>query len=296
MRSTIIAAAVIGSLTLSAQAQQTGHPLIKVYPGATLLDRVAKEYDEQIMLLGPIAPDKSFKKSQRLEGKVTRLNYADPAGRSTLEKYKNYEDALKAAGFEVLWTCAGYDVCGPQTNVPTIGYFPYSSEQGRYLTARLKRAEGDVWVGLQVKPADTSIQIVEAKPMETGMVKVDADALGKSIMAEGHVPVYGIYFDTGKADLKPESSAALKEIAALLQKLPTLKIHVVGHTDNVGELAANLDLSRRRAAAVVAALTQTHGVAAARLRPEGVGPLAPVASNDTDAGKAKNRRVELVKQ
>jgi outer membrane protein OmpA-like peptidoglycan-associated protein len=80
----------------------------------------------------------------------------------------------------------------------------------------------------------------------------------------------------------------------LLKQDPKLKLHVVGHTDSVGELKFNMDLSRRRADAVVKELTTKHGVASARLRSDGVGPLSPVASNKTDEGRAKNRRVELV--
>jgi len=127
-------------------------------------------------------------------------------------------------------------------------------------------------------------------------VKISADALTKGIGSVGHVAVYDILFDTGQANVKPESAAALAEIAKMLAANSALTVHVVGHTDNVGPLAQNLDLSKRRAQAVVTALTTTHKVAAARLRADGVGPLAPVASNDTDAGRAKNRRVELVKQ
>jgi len=268
--------------------------MVKAYAGSTINSKDVKDFDEQIMLLSVIAPNKSYK-SEKLQGKVTRINYGDPNGRSTLEKFKNYETALKSAGFEVLWQCAGYDPCGPQVAIPGIGSFPYG-DQGRYLTARLKRAEGDVWVGLQVKPAWTDLQIVELKPMEMGMVTVDAAAMAKGILAEGHVPVYGVYFETNSADIKAESAGALKEIAALLQKTPALKLYVVGHTDNVGAMATNVALSKRRAASVVTALTTTHRIDAARLLPDGVGPLAPVASNDTDAGRAKNRRVELVKQ
>ncbi len=117
----------------------------------------------------------------------------------------------------------------------------------------------------------------------------------KDLARTGHVAVYGIYFDFGKADVKSESEPMLKEIAKLLQQDPRLKLHVVGHTDSVGELAYNLDLSRRRAQAVVQVLATKHGIAPGRLRGDGVGPLAPVASNDTEEGRAKNRRVELVK-
>jgi outer membrane protein OmpA-like peptidoglycan-associated protein len=132
--------------------------------------------------------------------------------------------------------------------------------------------------------------------MEGGLITVDAAALSSDIAATGHTAVYGIYFDTAKAEVKPESDAALKEIAKLLQQTPTLKLFVVGHTDSVGALASNMDLSKRRADAVVAALTAKYGVAAARLAAQGCGPLAPVGSNDTEDGRAKNRRVELVKQ
>jgi len=128
------------------------------------------------------------------------------------------------------------------------------------------------------------------------MIKVDAAALASDITRTGHSAVYGIYFDTGKADIKPESDAALKEITKLLQQDPKLKLHVVGHTDNVGTLASNMDLSRRRADAVARALTTKYQIAALRLTSEGVGPLAPVMSNDSEDGRAKNRRVELVKQ
>ena len=132
--------------------------------------------------------------------------------------------------------------------------------------------------------------------MEGGLVTVNAAALAGDINRTGHTAVYGIYFDTGKADLKPESDAAISEISKLLEQDSSLKLLVVGHTDNVGTLASNMDLSKRRAAAVVQALTARHGIAAARLIAQGAGPLAPVASNGNEEGRAKNRRVELVQQ
>lgn len=112
----------------------------------------------------------------------------------------------------------------------------------------------------------------------------------------GHVEVPGIFFDTGKSDLKPESDASVSEVAKLLKADPALKVYVVGHTDNVASLDLNAKLSQARAEAVVQALVGKHGIAAARLAGRGVGPLAPVASNDSEDGRAKNRRVELVKQ
>jgi ligand-binding sensor domain-containing protein len=100
----------------------------------------------------------------------------------------------------------------------------------------------------------------------------------------------------GSADVKPESDPALQEIAKLLKQDSKLKIYVVGHTDSQGTLNYNMDLSQRRSEAVVRSLTTQHGIVSSRLMAKGLGPLAPVESNDSDAGRAKNRRVELVKQ
>jgi len=125
---------------------------------------------------------------------------------------------------------------------------------------------------------------------------VDAKALRAGIQTDGHVAVYGIDFDTGKADLKPGSAPVIAEIVRLLQDDPNLKLHVVGHSDAVGVLDANTALSRRRAEAVVKELTTRQGIMAARLRPDGVGPLVPLATNDSEEGRARNRRVDLVKQ
>ena len=111
-----------------------------------------------------------------------------------------------------------------------------------------------------------------------------------------HAAVYGITFDTDTATIKAESAQALGEIGKLLQGDPALKVFVVGHTDGTGSVDHNLKLSQDRAQAVTQALTKDYGIAQARLRSFGCGPFAPVASNDTEEGRAKNRRVELVKQ
>jgi outer membrane protein OmpA-like peptidoglycan-associated protein len=139
------------------------------------------------------------------------------------------------------------------------------------------------------------VRIIEKEAMRQEIVG-NTDIFLKSIRETGHVAVYGIYFDSGLSALKPASDAALAEITKLLQRDPGLNIHVVGHTDNVGVMANNLKLSQARAAAVVNALVAKYGVAPARLKAAGVGPLVPVSTNHDEAGKAKNRRVELVEQ
>jgi outer membrane protein OmpA-like peptidoglycan-associated protein len=125
---------------------------------------------------------------------------------------------------------------------------------------------------------------------------VTAEALGGDITQKGHVAVYGIYFDTDKATLKPESDPVLAEIGKLLSETPALEIWVVGHTDSQGTHEHNMDLSKRRAEAVVKELSTRYGVAAARLQAGGVGPLSPVATNRSEEGRARNRRVELVER
>ena len=127
-------------------------------------------------------------------------------------------------------------------------------------------------------------------------VVADAEAFKNDLQRTGHAAVYGILFDTNKATLKPESEAAIAEVAKLLTTSPALKLLVVGHTDSVGVFDQNMLLSKDRAAAVVKALTTTHGIAPARLKAVGCGQAAPVASNKTEDGRAKNRRVELVEQ
>jgi outer membrane protein OmpA-like peptidoglycan-associated protein len=138
--------------------------------------------------------------------------------------------------------------------------------------------------------------IIEPKPMETGLVTVNAAALASGLARAGHVEVPGIFFDFNKSDVKPESQRALAEVAKMLKANPAMRVWVVGHTDSVGTVEANQKLSEARAASVAKTLVANYGISATRLKGYGVGPLAPVASNDSEQGRAQNRRVELVKQ
>lgn len=117
-----------------------------------------------------------------------------------------------------------------------------------------------------------------------------------SIRNTGRVALYGIFFESNKAALKPASDPAVAEIVKMLKADSTLKLFVVGHTDTVGQFGHNVQLSQARAAAVVNVLVSKHGIAAARLTPFGCGPTVPVAANTNEDGRSKNRRVELVAQ
>jgi outer membrane protein OmpA-like peptidoglycan-associated protein len=270
--------------------------------------------------------------SQRVEGRVTRILYVAPENRSPLEVLRNYEQELSKAGFQNMYACAGVE-CGVEdgwlsehylytmarelsdappgaSGVPgQISEFAFSFPRDqRYLVSRLARHEGDVYASVYVATetfnhfpetkdhALVLLDVIETVPMESDMVTVDAAAMARDIANTGRVALYGIHFDTDKAEIKPESEPTLQEIAGLLQQDAALRLYVVGHTDNVGGFDYNTDLSRRRASSVVDYLRSRHGIQAARLTAAGVGMLAPVAPNDTEEGRAKNRRVELVRQ
>ena len=287
----IFMVATVITATSNAIAENDGHPLITAFEGSYIEGQEVKEFDKQQLVIGKVQQN-GIVKTEKIEGKVTRIDYRDPDNRSSLERMRNYEQALKKGGFEIIYNCSKEE-CGPEIQIETIGYYPPE----RYLTAFLKRKEGNVWIGVFVAAGPwTKIRIVEEKPMETGMVKVTADILKKNILKDGHMAVYGIYFDTGKSDIKPESAETIKEIATLLQKNPSLQIYIVGHTDNAGKLKDNIELSNKRAVAVVKELITRYKIDASRLEAGGVGPLAPVATNDTKEGKELNRRVEIVKK
>jgi outer membrane protein OmpA-like peptidoglycan-associated protein len=119
--------------------------------------------------------------------------------------------------------------------------------------------------------------------------------LRNKLLTEGKLVTYGIYFDVNKDIVKPESYATLKEIAKILNEIPEVKVQIEGHTDSDGDDKANLDLSKRRAAAVKAALVNQFGVKADRLEIKGMGESKPIAPNTNPSNKALNRRVEFIK-
>jgi OmpA-OmpF porin, OOP family len=290
------------------------HPMVSRYEGSEIIDYDFREFDEYEILLGKVvhAPgepgNSRAEASEKLEGKITKISYYLPEDRSTLEVFRNYEDALKAEGFEILYTCSNKECGGRTFNHKVVEYkggFGDNYYEQRFMAAKLARSEGDVYVSLYtVKNTTgggpdrnhiyTQVDVIEIAPMDEGLVTVDADAMAEEIFETGSISIYGILFDFDKADIKPESGATIKEIATLLNNNPDLKIFIVGHTDNKGSLDYNTDLSQKRAQAVVGVLVNEHGIDAGRVTPKGLGFLAPVASNSTEEGRAKNRRVELV--
>jgi OOP family OmpA-OmpF porin len=139
------------------------------------------------------------------------------------------------------------------------------------------------------------LTVVEEAGMEQ-KVEFTAMELARALDDNGSVALHNILFDTGKATLKPESAAALAPVGELLKSDAALKLEIQGHTDNVGQAAANLKLSQDRAAAVKTYLVATFGIPAARLTTSGFGDTKPLAPNTAETGRARNRRVELVKK
>lgn len=312
----------------SAQEDVAGsedHPLLSRFQGSTIDQYRQRDFDEYVLAVAA-SREGELAESRRLEGKLTRVLYRLPEGTSILEAYRSYQRALEEAGFETLFTCAGAE-CGSgfveavyRNGVNEVMddfspgqafYFRSSFEdeyvgEKRYLAAKLRRPEGDVFVSLTLLSPTTmtsigywkgrnyaALDLVEVQPMEEG--RVTAGQMREEIDRAGHVTVQGIHFDFNEAVLKPESRPALQEIAALLTGNPDLRVYIVGHTDNAGTYEHNLDLSRRRATAVVDALVAEHGIERGRLMAVGVGPVAPVASNESEAGREQNRRAVLVK-
>ena len=244
------------------------HPMITRMP-----DYYISQYD--VSEFAGFDPTVIGGKEVHWEGKKYSYGYSRKEGGrpiSMLQIVRNHETAIKRAGGKILG--------GDERRVAA--------------EIRKEGALTGVYVEAFNDGKDYSLTIVESQTMQQEVV-ADAMAMRNDLADTGKTIVHGIYFDTASSTIKPESEPALVEMVKLLNGSPALKVYVVGHTDNVGSLESNVKLSSDRAASVVKAIT-ARGVAASRLKSAGVGPYSPVASNDTDGGKAKNRRVEFVKQ
>ena len=252
------------------------HPLLSRMPNFHISDYKDIEFDSYKFIV-----DQNKKPVPvNVEGHKYYIRYDLDKGAAkpgNLKIVRNIENALKNIGGKVL-----VDVAGQW------GVF-------RSSTIMVQKGGKETWINVKAAETSYELTIVEKEGMKQEVV-ADAAAMGNDIRSTGHVSVYGIYFDTGKSTIKPESDAAISEIAKLLKNDGALKIYVVGHTDNVGSFDSNMKLSKDRADAVAKELVSKHGIAAARLKAYGVSSLSPVASNSTEDGKAKNRRVELVAQ
>lgn len=259
---------ILTSISFAQETDKDGtqdHPLLSRIPNYYISDQIVKDFD--------VFTSPYIDKDNVWEGKFTQTNYSHIEGTkelSFIQIVRNYENSVKKLGGKTLLS------------------------DGRVYHGKIEKNKWVTYISAEAfnEGRDYTLIIVENKPMEDE-VTIDAAALNQGISETGKVAVYGIYFDSGKSVIKPESKPTIDEIVKMLQQSPKLKIFIVGHTDSDGSVESNMKLSSDRAAAVVKALTE-NGISASRLKSSGVGPYCPVESNHTEEGKAKNRRVELV--
>ncbi len=293
---------------------------MKRYEGSELIGYRAPKFDEYLLPLGPPTEmdPPAYEKSKQIEGQVSYYTYLAPAGRTPAELFRNYKQEFQRLGIEVQyekpagqhgWFGPTFNKIAEENEVSQI--LAYDEGDERLVVGKSKDSQPSYYVVFVTAYRDgviperlegriakgqalAQLVVVSADVMEKKMAFVNADDMKQSIHDSGKVALYGLYFDTDKDAVKSESQPTLAEIAKLLKGNPSLRLHVVGHTDNQGKSDYNLDLSRRRAASVVAELTGKYGIGANRLDSFGCGMYSPVASNDAEVGRAKNRRVELV--
>ncbi len=310
-RSLLFAVAVI--LTMNTQVAK-GEAIISAFEGSTLVGEASQDFVELPIV---VTSGASALSTEKLEGRLYSRVWTKPAEKSPLEVYRSYQRELEAAGFEtvtalpngerrvksVVWemfrTAPRFDdrpymIDGKKSPRGRLGFLFTFTEW--YLLARKTTDESTIHVAVMISSKKDlyAVDVLHSAAMETGTVTLNADGLRSALEQSGKVAIYDILFDTNADQIRSESESALQVIAQVLKEHADRRFFVVGHTDGTGDLDHNVSLSNRRANAVVKALVGQHGIAPDQLAPRGVGPLAPVGSNDTEAGRSQNRRVELV--
>lgn len=269
----VIVASLIAAAPVAAQQKDApnckDHTLLTRIPDYWIQACTLKQFDGFAFSIGK-------GKTVQVEGRFTNIRYQPPAKLTTkpsaLQLLRNVENAVTQIGGTVVTTDSSKE------------------------TLKLTNDGKELWIEVWADHTGQYILTIVEKAAMVQEVVGNAAVFSDGLKTAGHIAVDGILFETGKSDLKSESSAAIAEVAKLLKGDATLKLYVVGHTDNVGGVEGNMKLSLDRAAAVVQSLVKTQGIDVTRLKAFGNGPYSPVASNDAEDGRTKNRRVELVKQ
>jgi len=290
------------------------HPRFSRYPGSRIKEYRQLEFAQTELGTGFVDKAKPAEPTKRLfEGKTTTIIYELAGNQSALQVFRNYEQAFARAGLKTLMSCFN-QTCGDK--LPT-GLFRGNDKEPLYRAMLYDSVYNDnsdfgyvsgtgtangepIAAGVFVARIRTNnrlyigLDVVESAPMKTDQIVIDLATLTQDIREQGKAVLSGIYFDTDKDIVKAESEPALGAISDFLRKNPQQSFFVVGHSDTAGSYEHNVDLSRRRAQAVVASLTSKYAEAKPRLTPVGVGPVAPAGTNTSEDGRARNRRVELV--
>ena len=300
MKLSLLSIVLVFSTSLLAQDYEQ---IVSIYEDSRVIHDDQLGFEEYPVVVDP-------NRVRTLEGYLRRQFCVAPQERSALEIIRNYQAAIEGMGGTILFStrdARSLQIDGTRltdylfrhrvNHTRNEHYMAFQRGVSEYLAGRISTASADVYVviaageGFRGQPVFDLITL-EVEPML--MDKVTMDMLAEGLALHGRVAVYDIFFDTGSATVKAESAHALEVIAEYVKNNPSQRFLVVGHTDNVGALEMNMELSGNRAHSVVSMLTSSHGVDAAQLKPMGVGPAAPVTSNTTDDGKAQNRRVEIV--
>jgi outer membrane protein OmpA-like peptidoglycan-associated protein len=296
---------------------------LKRFEGSSIVLCEKRNFAEYTLLTGKAVKDEDgrptdkFEASLKLEGRLAQNVYAVPMGTSPAEVFRNYKADLEARGYKILFEAKQAETLrvgdflatspGPGTQL----WDDYNADDARYAAALKEEGGVKTYIALYINEYQAGYEpklqagpeknqvMVRLDTLQLGqltdrMVVVSAAEIGKALDSSGKVALYGILFDFNKAVIKPESRPSLDEIGKFLKDNPGQSVYVIGHTDNVGGFDFNMQLSKARAAAVVADLAHTYGIPSARMAASGVGLQAPVASNANEDGRAKNRRVELI--
>ncbi len=289
---------------------QAPPPAVGAPAGAEVIERTHEDFATYPLIVEPIKQRGGLRgnisATRTVDGDLTRVTYRLEGEQTAGTVAETYARRLAAAGFEPLFECEG-KACGPTFRRVAPGYrqnpdnFDVSPAAQHYRALQRAGDDGVIYTAMQVvqaqgagAPVFMQVDRLQVEPRVVGAISVRAAEMAQQLDAQGRVALYGIYFATDSARIKPESRSTLGEIAELLASRPSLRLLVVGHTDSRASFDYNIDLSKRRAAAVVDALIADHEVSAERLKPWGVGYSAPRESNVSDVGWTKNRRVELV--
>jgi outer membrane protein OmpA-like peptidoglycan-associated protein len=270
------------------------HPLFTRFPNMRIYGCATSQFDLRAFPVGPADPAKdNMTKAVEVEGPVVFLHYAMNEGvtpASGLQLMRNFENATKKAGGTIEgqwpgWCKANYD--GERMPRMGNGCMSYA------LTMKFVKGDKETWAFFMASQ-DEGSYVLTVTEREAMKQEVSVNEIADQLTKEGFITLY-VNFDTGKSTIKPDSAKTLDDAAGALKVAADLKVEVGGHTDNVGTPEANLKLSEERAKAVMAALVE-RGVKADRLTAKGYGQTSPIADNRTEDGRAKNRRVELVKK
>ena len=309
MKSSITILLLLVATIVSSQDIMT---LVSPFQGSTELGDYNSRFGLLTILTEPLG-DNRIPSEKDVNGEIFSRVFERPDEVTPYEIHSSYKRTLEAAEFDILLNCK-QSSCNTKMSVEKNYGFPKKQVRARkyegvdettlayliswgnhYLSAKKETAENTYYVMVIVSDEKQlySVDVVKVENMEEGTVTLAPELLQAKIESDGKAVLDGIYFETGKDIITSESEPAISAITTYLRNNSSNSYYVVGHTDDTGDLENNLSLSERRAVAVINALNE-RGISPSQLVAQGVGPFSPAATNQSDIGKSRNRRVELV--